>query len=399
MDISQLIPSYQPIPFPAPIWLLETLLVLGFFLHVIPMNVALGGGFISATAMFLGRNDRSGYLYKMGRSLALALPLFVSAAITQGIVPLLFLQLLYGPMFYTSSLLMAVPWLSIVALIIIAYYLSYWAIYRYLKPKYIEGATEHTAQSDATDRGLKAPLPLFIGSLIFLFVAFLFTNNMTLMVKPELWLQMYKSSQAGLALPPVDTVLIARYTHFVLAAFAVTGLAIGCFSHGFRRRDPDFATWLIKRGSAIYAAITVVQIGVGIWFLMSLPKEIMMKFMGGDKIASAVFGASLVAMVISLICSTLSSQSGGRRAFVGALSTAALTVLGMVIARHMLRTFYLGDLISPASVPVKTQWDLLIVFILFAVLLIAYLIWLVRLVYLAAQNRASGSISSDVTTA
>jgi hypothetical protein len=31
--------AYQPIPFPAPVALLKSLLVLGFFLHAIPMNV------------------------------------------------------------------------------------------------------------------------------------------------------------------------------------------------------------------------------------------------------------------------------------------------------------------------------------------------------------------------
>ncbi|HMO23392.1 MAG TPA: hypothetical protein PKC98_20715 [Candidatus Melainabacteria bacterium] len=54
MEGLALIPDYQPIPLPAPVWLLQLLLVLGFFLHAVPMNVVLGGGFVSSACLYLG---------------------------------------------------------------------------------------------------------------------------------------------------------------------------------------------------------------------------------------------------------------------------------------------------------------------------------------------------------
>ena len=108
------IPSYQPIPFPAPFVVLEVLLVLGFFLHLIPMNISLVGGFVSAICLFIGGENADSFYSRIGKQLAFSLPIFTSFAITQGIVPLLFIQLLYGPLFYTSSILMGSYWISIV---------------------------------------------------------------------------------------------------------------------------------------------------------------------------------------------------------------------------------------------------------------------------------------------
>ncbi|HMX47137.1 MAG TPA: hypothetical protein PKC93_14380, partial [Candidatus Obscuribacter sp.] len=84
MDPSSIVPLFQPLPFPAPVWLLETLLILGFFLHALPMNVVLGGGFLSAALIFSGRNNKESFSYRAGKALATSLPLFISFAVTQG---------------------------------------------------------------------------------------------------------------------------------------------------------------------------------------------------------------------------------------------------------------------------------------------------------------------------
>ncbi|MBK9145014.1 MAG: hypothetical protein IPM23_21175 [Candidatus Melainabacteria bacterium] len=381
MEALNLIPSYQPIPLPAPVWLLQLLLVLGFFLHAVPMNVVLGGGFISAACLYAGRQDKQGKVYRMGKALATSLPLFISFAITQGIVPLLFLQLLYGPMFYTSSVLIAVPWLAVIGLLVVAYYMSYWTIYKYLKPK----------NPEAPDRSAMAPAVLLVMSLIFLGVAYLFVTNMTLMLHPERWMDLYRASANGMNLPGMDLSTIARFSHFLLAGFAVTGLAIGCFGLGINTRDEDYSSWLIKKGSSIYLIITLVQIFVGAWFLVSLPKEFMLNFMGKEIIGTASFGASMLFMVLSLLGTGLSSTNGSSKAFSGGLVTALLTVLSMVVMRHQLRVYHLDPFIHPETLPVSTQWDLLIVFIISAVLLIVYLTWLGSLVWKANMKRETAS--------
>lgn len=217
MDLAHLIPAYQPLPFPLPVWLMQTLLVVGFYLHALPMNVMLGGGFICACLLAIGRKDPTSYQFRAAKALAVSLPLFISFAITQGIVPLLFLQLIYGPAFYTSSIIMAVPWLGLLGVILISYYIAYIVVYRVLKGEY----------NDKT--AFRAAGLLLVMSIGFSLVGYMFSSNMTLMLHPEKWLAMYESSSKGMNLNASEVSLIPRYLHMFVASFAVAGMTLGCF--------------------------------------------------------------------------------------------------------------------------------------------------------------------------
>ncbi len=386
MDIHSIIPNYQNLPMPAPVWLLELLLVLGFFLHVVPMNVSLGGSFLAPVFLFFGRNNHDSNIYQLGRRLAYSLPIFISFAITQGIVPLLFIQLLYGPMFYTASVLIAVPWISILFLLLISYYITYIVIYRYLNVQTHEKASADT----------KAIILLFIGFLGFLTIAFLFTNNTTLMLTPQKWLAMYTAHPTGLNLNLGEPQLIARYSHFVLAAIAVAGLAVaGLGAYRVDNQD-EFSKFAIKLGSRIFLSVTLLQIPVGVWFLFSIPHDIMVNFMGQDKISTLVFSLAMLLALLALLASSLASFSGSVKAYYAELTIGLSVVLAMIINRHELRSFYFQDLIKPELVPVKMQWDLIIIFSISAIGLIYYFYWLSHLVWNAFHQKQQLKIIEEV---
>ncbi|MBK9278268.1 MAG: hypothetical protein JNN26_00805 [Candidatus Obscuribacter sp.] len=368
MDPSSIVPLFQPLPFPAPVWLLETLLILGFFLHALPMNVVLGGGFLSAALIFSGRNNKESFSYRAGKALATSLPLFISFAVTQGIVPLLFVQLLYGPAFYTSSILMAVPWISVIFIVLISYYMSYVVIYRYFK----NGAMQNTAGI------VKSSMLLLVMSVGFALVGFLFSNNMTLMLSPEKWLSMYSHNANGLNLNLGDPQLIPRYLHFLVASFAVAGMTLGIFGLYIARRDADFSKYMIVFGSKLYLGATLLQVPVGFWYLKSLPAGMAQRFMGGDTIGTAVFGASMVFMLVAIIATAMACTNANKKMFLVGLTANALTILAMIFNRHQLRVWLLTH-VQPSTVPVATQWDLLITFVVSAVALIVYLVWLSKL--------------------
>ncbi|MBK7746170.1 MAG: hypothetical protein IPP97_03765 [Candidatus Obscuribacter sp.] len=370
MDTSLLIPHYQALPFPAPLWLLQTLLVLGFFLHAIPMNFMLGGAILAAVFLLKGVKDKNSYEYRIGRGLVKGLPIYTSVAITQGIVPLLFVQLIYGPMFYTSSVLMAVPWFAIIFVLLIAYFMVYWVVY-----KCVPAPSEGDA---AFAKAKSGPLILSLTVLLLLFIGYMFSNNMTLMLHPETWMQLYQHSSNGLNLNTQDGQLTPRYLHMVVGALAVAGLLVGMYGLYQQKRDTDYSTWLIKRGSAIYSFYTLLQIPVGIWFLYSLGPEKMQKFVGGDMLATGVFILSMVLMVVSLLGTLIAAVKGSAAAYKLGMAGGILCVLAMIVNRHQLRHMYVSPFIQPESVVVNTQWDLLIVFVLSAVLLIGYLAWLTK---------------------
>lgn len=367
VDTSYPIPNYQPLPFPLPVWLMQTLLVLGFFLHALPMNVVLGGGFICA-AMFAMSKDKNSYQFRAAKALAISLPIFISFAITQGIVPLLFLQLLYGPAFYTSSILMAVPWISLLLVVMTSYYLSYLTIYRVLK-----------RSSDASS-ARKASLILLVMAIGFALVGWIFSNNMTLMLTPEKWLSMYQANAHGLHLNQSEPSLVPRFLHMFISSFAVAGMTLGCFGL-YKSKDADFATWLVKTGSKIFLVSTLIQIPVGLWFLKAIPSQFAANFLGHDVVASYVFAASMILMLCAVCATCISSSTGNRQAFVVSLITNSLQILAMIVNRHQLRLFHLQTFIKPESVPISTQWDLLAIFLVSTVALIFYLVWLGKLVF------------------
>lgn len=360
-----IIPDFQPIPFPSPLWLLITLLIAGFFLHVIPMNVALGSGLISGLLMLKNGDDPNHYGTRIARSLIMSLPVFISFAITQGIVPLLFLQLVYGPLYYTSSVIIAWPWLLLLVVLLTGYYLTY------------------VAKSNIDKIGKNTGWLLILVTVLFAGVGFMFTNNMTLMLTPDRWDALMETSRYGWVLNLTDPQVLPRFLHFFLAAFAVTGLAIGCFGLYWKSREEGYGKWLIQTGSAIYLAITLIQLGVGGWFLMALPREVMLNYMGHDTLGTIMFGGSMVFSILSILFLLPAWKNGSGGAFKGGLVSAGLTIILMVVMRHLLRVYFTADFFDPATVPVQTQWDLLIAFLITAVITVFYVIWLAKTAWTA----------------
>lgn len=376
-----IIPDFQPVPFPAPLWLLKTLLVVGFYLHALPMNVALGGALASGLYLLAGKGRPGHYAARLGHALALSLPVFVSLAITQGIVPLLFLQLVYGPLYYTSSILMGTPWILLLVLLLAGYY----GLYLY-KLRHV--------QLDAWAAWLLIGVSLLFGG-----VGFLFSNNMTLMLHPETWPAVVNNAGVGHGvgafLNVTDPTLPSRYLHFMLAALAVTGLAVGCYGLYWRKRDEAYGAWLIRQGAAWFFGITLIQVGVGGWFLMSLPKSILFQFMGRETWGSASFFGSMLLSLLSLLAMGAAQRSGKATPFKIGLVSGLLVVLLMSVMRHLLREYSVGGFFHPETVPVHPQWGLLSIFIVSALGLIVYLGWLITVAWKAFHPHPGPDASAD----
>jgi hypothetical protein len=95
------------------------LLIVTFAVHMMLIGCVLTGAAYVTVRAVLGRDD----------ALAAAsrdwLPFALGAAITAGVAPLLFVQVLYQPRFYTANLLLFVRWLAIVPALIAGFYALY----------------------------------------------------------------------------------------------------------------------------------------------------------------------------------------------------------------------------------------------------------------------------------
>ena len=105
-----LIPQPDPSPLPGPAWLFHALLLLTFFVHVLFMNVSLGAAVIGAVHGLAGKPERR---QLARRALAAILPAGVSFTVTTGVAPLLFVQVLYGQLFYPATILVGWAWLAV----------------------------------------------------------------------------------------------------------------------------------------------------------------------------------------------------------------------------------------------------------------------------------------------
>ena len=361
--MTPVLPGPVPVPLPAPPWLPEFLLVFTFILHLVAMNFLLGGVIILTASGCFGQRDSRHH--ELTRRISRALPPVAAFTITLGVAPLLFLQLVYGQLFYTSSVLMAWYWLAVVFLVSLGYYGLYW----------------HQLQYD--ELGSKAPWVMLAVAVLFLFVAFIFTQNVMSMLHPRDFYPRFLSGQVGKIFGPVSFENLARLAHFVVAAVAVAGLGIALLSSRWRTDSPELAVWARRYGVTWFMGGTLVQFLVGLWFLFSLPVEIRQALVG-ERLAVGVLVLGIMMALLALLTAPTN---------LGVASVAILgTVSVMAVLRHLVRLAYLGPYFDPHSLPVRGQW---VVFSIFAALLLAGLAtvgWMVYIFFRPAADSRGVSV-------
>lgn len=358
MIAPNLIPSVDPNPLPAPYWLFKLLLVVTFVLHIIAMNFMLGGGVVALTAKWRARNRETGK--RMFFDVAKKMPVLLPATITLGIAPLLFVQVLYGQFFYTSSILMAWPWFLVLVLLTAAYYCFYYVSFQ-----------------SGTKPGTAGGVMLFSVILIFL-IGFMFTNNITLSQVPARWGVKYFQSAGGWHLNLSEPTLIPRYLHFFTAAVAVGGLFLVFMALANWKRDREYAAQLLQFGGKTFMYATMTQFVVGIVLLISLPRAMRMLFMGDNPVATILLLIGITGGLgaIFLMSDALHKQNI-RVATFYVPAILAVVIVCMSVMRDILRDAYLMPYFHPGQFAVKTQWSVLP---LFLVLFVAgVILWFVML--------------------
>jgi hypothetical protein len=162
------------LPFPTLFYLL--LYVSTLLIHVVFMNYVLAGSGYVAIQTWIHRRDLSKLKEdKLTSHLKDWLPFILSAAITAGVAPLLFIQILYKESFYTANLLLFHRWMSMVPALIVGFYLLYVSKGKWLNYKM---------------------LPIFASMgafLCFLFAAYSWTENHLLSKQPQkIWAEFYQ---------------------------------------------------------------------------------------------------------------------------------------------------------------------------------------------------------------
>ena len=344
MGVSNLVPILDPNPLPAPYWVFKVLLVVTFFLHILAMNFMLGGALLALVAKWRARSPELGK--RVFFDLAHKLPALLPATITLGIAPLLFVQVLYGQFFYTSSIILAWPWFCVLVLLTTAYYGFYYVSLRGEK------------------RPRRAAGVLSFSVVLILIVGFIYTNNITLSQTPARWGAKYFANPGGWNLNLSESTLIPRVLHFFTAAVAVGGILLVLIACTKWQRDREYAHYIFQFGGKAFMYATMAQFLVGIWFVVTLPPDIRLLFVGYNAFATmllllAIAGAMAAIYVMVEALRTENIRLAAR--YVTGLTAAV--ILSMSVLRAFLRDAYLKPYYHPQQFLVKTQWSVLPIFL------------------------------------
>jgi hypothetical protein len=359
--MTPLVPLADPLAQPAPPALVGALLQVTFFLHVLAMNLVLGGSILALHWRFsrhpAAARERAVFL----RFFAQALPVAIAATVTLGVAPLLFLQVLYGRVFFTSSILMAWFWLSVVPLTILAYYGAYLLAFR---GERLGRAGRRLASAVA---------------VLFAAIAFLQVSNASRSLRPETFLDVYRRDARGLTLNLGDPSFWPRYLHVLLGAVAVTALAVALFGVLRRRQDPAFALWAERRGITMFGVASGLNVFVGLLFLIALPRPVLERLAGADPHATGLLALAILLGVTVAGGALLALGARNVTRVTWALGALLATTLAvMLLLREEVRRITLRNAgIEPTSWFVM-QWGPFAIFLACLALAVVAIAWMVR---------------------
>ncbi|MFZ4441411.1 MAG: hypothetical protein ACOYOS_23615 [Syntrophales bacterium] len=338
--------SLIPIPDAIPVnwWWFQVLLLFTFLIHLLLMNFMLGGSLLTLYDLIRKKNPTED---------SQSLPTLVALTINFGVPPLLFVQVLYGHLFYSSSILMAVPWIMVIPILILAYY----------------GA--HIFSHGLSKSPQLARISLGISAVLLLVIAFIQVNNNTLMLTPDKWVT-YFDHRGGASLNWREPTLFPRYLHFIIGAIAIAGLGKAAYYKFKRNMDQSARESEMKEGLKIFGWVTVVQMGIGTWFWLSLPSDIWRLFMGKNLAYTAL-------MVAGWLLSLLILHSALTNRFWLSVINGLLAMAVMVIIRDLVRHAYLNNIFSPKELQVTGEISPLIAFLAIFAIGLFSLYYMVRL--------------------
>ena len=347
---ASLIPSLDPAPLPGPPWLFHVLWVITFLIHLVFVNMVMGGSLLAA---LVGR----------GRPGAREIQTFfveanswaISFAITFGIAPLLFMQVLFGRFFYTATILVAWWWLGMLGVLTLGYYLNYIVKAR------LKG-------------GKSVRVLLIVEAVCFLKIAGIQVAINVLHLQPGRWESV--ASQAWAAL--LDPTFAPRYLHFVLAAVAMAGavLAFVATRRATTADDRETCLGMARFGLRAAFVATALELADGFWLLLALPREVLREFMRGGAATMIPLTASILLGVLLLVVLSRITDPLAQAKDVRRVSELLIgVVVFMVLTRHQLRDIYLAPWRSGERVTVANQWGPLALFLVVFVLCVGLTIY------------------------
>jgi len=351
----------SPEGYPAPLWLLEALKVFGFSLHATAMHLWYAGMPIAVILALVGGRHGRALAGRLGK----AMPIVMALGINFGIIPLLFTQVVNYQFFYTAGVLIAWPWLAIIALLMVAYY----------------GVYLH-AESRRRTLVLASGI-VSAGSLVI--IGFVFANMLTLMTNQPQWLAIFHrtavaGAPTGVALNLADPILPPRWLMMFGLAITTTAAYIVFDTAVFARQaDEQYRGWAGRLAFGLYSLGLIWFAATGSWYIFgALSPRVREAMMARPMIEGLMI---LTALAPGLPWLLILIWRRMRAPVLAALVAAAqFGIIGInAISRQWVQNVELRPYADLVATPVRAQWLGLTGF------LVAFLIGVALAVWIAAK--------------
>jgi hypothetical protein len=341
---------------------LKLLHIVTLALHFVAVEMLLGG-LLLAVLLSLFRGSPSSMV--TARALARRLTVVMTFVINLAVPPLLFAQVLYGRALYTSSVLIGAYWISIIGLLMLAY----WLLYQF--------SARLQAGKSAWWAGLSAWA--LAGC-----IARLLSTNMTLMLRPEVWRDMYSASAAGAYLPTGDPTLTPRWLLMMAGGLFVGGLWMVYLAgrSTFTAEEKKFAAGL---GGKVAAVFGVIYLLAGLWAASVQPDAVKIGLSADPLYKFAGFAGYgwLALVVVAVLVGAVAGfgkVSAGWLGWTGAL-VVVLTEIMFTVYRDGVRDLtLLSKGYNVWDRVVVTNWSVVGLFLVLFVASLGVVAWLVSVV-------------------
>ena len=288
------------------------------------------------------------------------MPFVLSAAITAGVAPLLFIQLLYPHAYYTANLLLNWRWMVVVPVITISFYLLYVQKSRRLQDSTVS---------------LRALVTLTTAAS-FLFVAFCWTANHQLSLDAERWPDVF----AGESAIASGVQLLSRLLTWVAGTFPVMAIFVrwqvaGSRTDSVEGQQSERKPLAVVAMSGLIGAAICASI-----YLWQLPETVTGQI--ADRGGWIWGGAAMIGVILQFPGWWPVLRDGRDSTLLRSLTTAGclLTLTSVAVVREIIRSASLSSAGVKSSAADAAEIGGFGIFLLFALIntvLCGFCIWLI----------------------
>lgn len=370
------IPTPDMLGLPMPAWLGQCLMALTLAVHWAFLAMTAGG----LVGLHLGRGDGDARRRLAGMTI-----LSLAMAMTVGIAPLLFVQVLYGQFFYSANILMGYVWLGLLPIMIAAFYLLHFC-------RRLAG------------QGRSTRWPAALALVLMALAAVILVANATLTQTPRAW----RAFAAFGAVRPYmgDPAFWARWTLAAATMFAGGGLFLAIWRQATasgknatnatkatsgkdvtsikNAGDPRVSS--IRRPAVAGLLGLVAMLGAAVWVAWAQPVEMLRALLAGPEYAFLAY-VVISAIAVAILLSILAVRRPSLSRLVSAAGATFIALLAIAAVRDTIRRAALSGAFDLSAVPVHAQWDS---FALWAVVFIAGLALAAYMIALTGRTRPAG---------